>query len=220
MVSLTEENYLKALFSLSGESGNVNVSKLSQLLEVSLPTVNSMMKGLKKKDLVKYEKYKPLTLTDKGKQLATSVIRKHRLTEIYLVEKMGFGWEEVHGIAEQLEHIDSNIFFDRMDELLNFPTIDPHGSPIPDKNGNINRNPYQSLNCCSPGELVKLTAISNDSSDFLKFLNSRDLKLGVIIEIKSIEPFDKSMNVSYQSHSSETFSMLICENLLVESLQN
>ena len=217
MTSLTEENYLKALFSLSEEKGKVNISKLSQLLEVSLPTANSMMKGLKKKDLVKYEKYKPLSLTEKGKQLAASVLRRHRLAEIYMVEKMGFGWEEVHEIAEQMEHINSELFFDRMDELLNFPTIDPHGSPIPDKNGKLKIRSFKKLCDCSVGEKVKLEAISHDSNDFLKFLNTKNLKLGITIEIMSIEPFDKSMNVSYQNHVTETFSQIVCENLLVEN---
>jgi DtxR family Mn-dependent transcriptional regulator len=137
MASQTEENYLKALFSLADEKGEISVSELSRILEVSMPTANSMVKNLHEQGLVHYEKYKPLSLTLKGKKEAALIIRKHRLTEMYLVEKMGFGWEKVHEIAEQIEHIKSTAFFDRMDELLGHPTIDPHGSPIPDKHGRV-----------------------------------------------------------------------------------
>src|SRR5579864_5819241 len=134
MISLTEENYLKALFNLASDAGEVNVNELSKQLDIKMPTVTSMMKKLAEKELVHYESYKPLKLSEKGKKEAGLIIRKHRLTEMFLVEKMGFGWEEVHEIAEQVEHIQSVGFFTKMDELLGFPGIDPHGSPIPDKN--------------------------------------------------------------------------------------
>lgn len=133
---------------------------------------------------------------------------------------MGFGWEEVHEIAEQLEHIDSYIFFERMDELMGFPRIDPHGSPIPDKKGKITQEPYEQLSNCKPGNRVRLAALSDDSSDFIKFLNNRQLHLGTELEIKSAELYDKSMTVSYKGHSSETFSQIICDRLLVERLNN
>jgi DtxR family Mn-dependent transcriptional regulator len=115
MASPTEENYLKALFNLANEQGEINATDLSSILQVSTPTVNSMVRNLCKQGLVNYEKYKPISLTAKGKREAALVIRKHRLTEMYLVEKMGFGWEMVHEIAEQIEHIKSPVFFDRMD---------------------------------------------------------------------------------------------------------
>src|SRR5579863_10022481 len=117
MSSLTEENYLKTLFNLSNESGEVNVNELSKHLGIKMPTVTSMMKKLAAKKLVHHEKYKPLRLTEKGKREAGLIIRKHRLTEMFLVEKMGFGWENVHEIAEQIEHIQSPDFFEKMDEL-------------------------------------------------------------------------------------------------------
>ncbi len=197
MASQTEENYLKSLLMLANQEEIVNTSKLSNLLKVSLPTVNSMIKKLKKQGLINYEKYKPFSLTESGKQAALFVLRKHRLSELYLKEKMGFGWEEVHEIAEQLEHIDSYIFFERMDELMGFPRIDPHGSPIPDKKGKITQEPYEQLSNCKPGNRVRLAALSDDSSDFIKFLNNHQLHLGTELEIKSIELFDKSMVVNY-----------------------
>mgnify|MGYP003631997814 CR=1 FL=1 len=216
MASQTEENYLKALYSLSVGKTDVNISELSAALNVSKPTVNSMVKNLKGQGLVKYEKYKPLSLTAKGRKAAALIVRKHRLTEMYLVEKMGFGWEEVHEIAEQLEHVNSSVLFDRMDEIMDHPMVDPHGSPIPDKHGNISETQYEPLSKFTSGRKVKFTALAHSSTEFLKFLNSRELSLGTELEIKSIEPYDGSMVLSYQNHASETFTQAVCESLLVE----
>lgn len=220
MASVTEENYLKALFILVSERGMATISDLSSLLKVSLPTANSMIKNLKKQDLVNYEKYKPLSLTEKGKREAALVLRKHRLTEMFLVTKMGFGWEVVHEIAEQIEHIDSTIFFERMDELMGHPTIDPHGSPIPDKEGRIAEEVYEQLSSCKAGDNVRLIALAHSAADFLKYLNNRDLHLGVEMEVISVEPFDGSMVVRYPNHPSETLTHPVCERLRVELVEN
>ena len=218
MNSLTEENYLKALFNISNETGEVNVTELSKRLNIKMPTVTSMMKKLAEKKLVHYESYKPLHLTEKGKKEAGLILRKHRLAEMFLVEKMKMGWEDVHDIAEQLEHVQSPVFFDKMDEMLSHPKMDPHGSPIPDKNGKIVWKEYNKLSDCKAGETVKLAAVINTSSDFLKFLNTRELKLGLKIKIKSIEPFDQSIIVSYGKHATEVLSHVACERLLVEKM--
>lgn len=219
MISQTEENYLKALWNITSNKGEASVNELSKQLDIKMPTVNSMMKRLAEKGLVIYESYKPLKLTDKGKKLAALIIRKHRLTEMYLVEKMGFGWEQVHDIAEQIEHIQSPAFFEKMDELLGFPKVDPHGSPIPDKNGKIEVEQYIryiKLSECKAGDTVTFMAVSHSSDDLLKFLNSRDLSLGSKIKIKSVEPFDDSMIVSYGSKKAEMLSNKVCEKLLVK----
>lgn len=215
MYSLAEENYLKALYLLSGKVGAVNVNDLSKQLHIKMPTVNSMMKRLFEKGLIHYESYKPIKLTTEGKKQAALIIRKHRLTEMFLVEKMGFGWEEVHPIAEQIEHIDAPAFFDRMDALLGFPKTDPHGSPIPSKNGEIEWIAYVNLSNCHAGEKVILSAVTNSSDEFLRFLNSKDIKLGDVIRILDVEPFDGSMQLSVSNRSPETFSKLVCEKLLV-----
>ena len=215
MASQTEENYLKSLFNLANEKDEVNVSELAAQMQVSMPTVNSMVKTLKKNGWLIYEKYKPVTLTLAGKKEAALVIRKHRLTEMFLVNKMGFGWEEVHEIAEQVEHIHAPKFFERMDEMMGFPTIDPHGSPIPDKQGRIQERNYIPLSKCTKGQQVKLAALTNSSTEFLEFLNSRELSLGTELTIKSVESYDQSMVVSYESHHSETLSEKVCERLLV-----
>ncbi len=216
MNSLTEENYLKALFNIANEAGEVNVTELSKRLGIKMPTVTSMMKKLSEKKLVHYESYKPLRLTDKGRKEAGLIIRKHRLTEMFLVDKMKMGWEDVHDIAEQIEHIQSPVFFDKMDELLGYPKVDPHGSPIPDKNGKVVWIEYNKLSDCKAGETVKLAAVINTSSDFLKFLNAREMRLGLKIKIKSIEQFDKSIVVSYGKRQAEVLSNVVCERLLVE----
>lgn len=218
MHSLTEENYLKALFNLSNNKGEVSVNELSKRLEIKMPTVNSMMKKLAEKKLVFYESYKPLRLTEKGKKEAGLVIRKHRLTEMFLVQKMGFGWEEVHEIAEQIEHLQSSLFFEKMDALLGYPTVDPHGSPIPDKSGKIDLKHYEKLSDCKAGETVILAAVIHTTDEFLKFLNTRELHLGLKMKIKSVEVFDGTMVVSYNKRSSETLSHTVCERLLVERL--
>lgn len=221
MISQTEENYLKALWNITSNKGEASVNELSKQLDIKMPTVNSMMKRLAEKGLVIYESYKPLKLTEKGKKQAALIIRKHRLTEMYLVEKMGFGWEQVHDIAEQIEHIQSPDFFEKMDELLGYPKVDPHGSPIPDKNGKIEAEQYIryiKLSDCKAGETVTFMAVSHSSDDLLKYLNSRDLALGSKIKIRSIEPFDDSMTVSYGSKKAEMLSNKVCEKLLVRPL--
>lgn len=216
--SSVEENYLKALFSLSNDTGEVNVNDLSKHLDIKMPTVTSMMKKLASKKLVHYESYKPLRLTEIGKREAALIIRKHRLTEMYLVEKMGFGWEEVHEIAEQIEHIKSPEFFARMDELLDYPKFDPHGSPIPDKSGKMVWKKYNKLSECKPGDNVKITAVIDSSDEFLKFLNGKEIYLGLTMKINIVESFDNTMVVSYENHSSETLSHIVCERLLVEKV--
>ncbi len=215
MASTTEENYLKALFNLSNSTGEVGISDLAQSLQVSLPTANSMVKSLQKGGWVIYEKYKPVVLTLEGKKAAALVIRKHRLTEMFLVKKMGFGWEEVHEVAEQIEHIHAPKFFKRMDEILGYPTVDPHGSPIPDAQGRMQEFSYQPLSTCRVGQEVQLTALTNSSAEFLEFLNGRALKLGLQLKIHSREAYDQSMVISYENHPSETLSEKVCERLLV-----
>jgi DtxR family Mn-dependent transcriptional regulator len=218
MHSYTEENYLKALFNLANEKGDVSANELSKRLAIKMPTVNSMMKKLAEKKLVHYEVYKPLRLTEKGKKEAGLIIRKHRLTEMFLVQNMGFGWEEVHEIAEQIEHLQAPNFFEKMDALLGYPKIDPHGSPIPDKTGKMEWIHYEKLSSCKAGDTVKLSAVIHTTDDFLKFLNIRELQLGLKIKIKAVEKFDGSMVVSYNKRTGEMLSYTVCERLLVEKL--
>ena len=191
----------------------------SKALKIKMPTVTSMTKKLAAEKLVHYESYKPLRLTEKGRKEAALIIRKHRLTEMFLAEKMGFGWEDVHDIAEQVEHIKSPQFFEKMDEILGYPKMDPHGEPIPDKSGKIESKQYIKLSECKAGDTIKFSAVINTSFEFLKFLNSRELHLGLKMKIKSVEPFDGTMTISYGKKTSETLSHTVCERLLVEKLK-
>lgn len=215
MYSLAEENYLKSLFLLSEATGTTGVNELSKRLSIKMPTVNSMIKRLAEKGLVRYESYQPIQLTAKGKLAAALILRKHRLTEMFLVEKMGFGWEEVHEIAEQVEHIHAPRFFERMDEMLQYPKVDPHGSPIPDASGNISGAKYGKLSDCTVGATVYFAAVTNSADDFLRYLNDKDLRLGSRITVLSIESFDGSMVLRYEGHKAETLSAVATEKILV-----
>ena len=215
MNSLTEENYLKAIFHLLDSENQVTVNELSKFLQIKMPSVNSMMKKFADKNWVIYETYKPIKVTELGRKEAAIVVRKHRLTEMFLVEKMGFGWENVHEIAEQLEHVHSEDFFDKMDEILNFPKVDPHGEPIPDKDGIIITQNLKKLSECKVNDMVILTSVTISTDDFLNYLNQRNLALGAEILIKNIEKFDGSMQIEF-SDRTEILSKMVCEKLLVK----
>lgn len=217
MNSFTEENYLKAMFNLSEKSGEVTVKELSETLHIKMPTVNSMVKKLAAKGFLNYAAYRPIQLTEHGKREALSIIRKHRLTEMFLVEKMGFGWEEVHEVAEQIEHIHSPQFFAKMDELLDFPSVDPHGSPIPDASGKIRWKTYETLSQIMPGETVRLVAVTRSNDEFLKYLNTKNINLDIQIEVLEKEKFDQNMTVRFHGKIS-VLSPKVTEKLLVEKL--
>lgn len=201
------------------ENGEASINMLSKRLEIKMPTVNSMTKKMADKKLVNYESYKPISLTKKGRKEAAMILRKHRLTEMFLVQKMGFGWEEVHPIAEQIEHIQSPRFFEKMDELLDYPEFDPHGSPIPDKDGNIGESLRTPLSLIKEKSKAKFMAVGDSSTDFLNFLNKKNIQLGSIIEVMQIEPFDKSMKVKVEDSTVIELSPIACEKILVLPLE-
>ncbi|MFN3019759.1 metal-dependent transcriptional regulator [Soonwooa sp.] len=215
MNSLTEENYLKALYHLMNDEHEVSVNDLSKRLQIKMPSVNSMIKKFAEKNWVIYESYKPIRVTEAGRKEAALIVRKHRLTEMFLVEKMGFGWENVHEIAEQLEHIHSDAFFDKMDEILHHPKVDPHGEPIPDKDGVVVQPELKKLSQCKVDENVVFASVATSSDDFLSYLNKRNIQLGTEMKVISIESFDQSMLIEIDGKQ-EVFSKLVCEKLLVK----
>ncbi|MBA4057621.1 MAG: iron (metal) dependent repressor, dtxr family protein [Marivirga sp.] len=216
MGSLTEENYIKSMYSLSLEAGKVTVSELAKKLHVKLPTVNSMIKKLAVKKLVSYAPYQGIKLTEKGKKEALSIIRKHRLAELFLVQVMGLGWEEVHDIAEQLEHVNSERFFNRIDELLGYPKADPHGEPIPDVNGKITSKNRISLSQVKEGSCVKITGVGNDEKSFLDHLNSKGLQIGESITLKRKELFDGSITILNKAKKETMLTHQVAERIWVE----
>jgi DtxR family Mn-dependent transcriptional regulator len=218
MPTQTKENYLKALYHLDQKSDKISLTDLSKKMGVSAPTVNDMVKKLQKQGWVDYQKYKPLKITNEGKLVAGLIIRKHRLTEMFLTQIMSFGWEEVHDIAEEMEHLKTPKLFERMDELLGFPTEDPHGSPIPDKEGVFHSANYQRLINIEPGNSVVIKALENSSVDFLQFLNKKNIQLGTELIIHSVESFDQTYTVSYADHENISLSETVCGRLLVEEL--
>ncbi len=215
MISPTEENYLKALFALSQNKDGVTANELSKHLDIKMPTVNSMMKRLADKGLVNYESYKPFSLSVEGKRRAALIIRKHRLTEMFLVQKMGFEWDEVHPIAEQIEHIQSDIFFEKMDFLLGYPHTDPHGSPIPSLEGELPIINNKKLSDCIVGQEVTFNAVSNSSPEFLKFLKDKKMALGLSFTIVNIEDYDGSVDIKIQDLPKVTLSKIVSDKILV-----
>ncbi len=216
MPTQTKENYLKAIYFLTTSGEAVTVTALGKSMQVSKPTANNMIKKLAANGWINYEKYKPLQFTERGELEAALIIRKHRLTEMFLVEIMGFGWEEVHQIAEDMEHLKTEELFDRMDEMLGYPTVDPHGSPIPDKEGVFDRKSYASLSSVGVGGKAELRAISDSSVALLQMLNEKGISLGTKFTIIKIEEFDKSMVVNYRNAEEVSLSHEVCKRLMVD----
>ncbi|MCH2231981.1 MAG: metal-dependent transcriptional regulator [Crocinitomicaceae bacterium] len=198
MLSFTEENYLKALIQLTvfEEMHEVGVNKLASCLEVKPATASDMVRKLKGKSLVNYEKYGKVSLTAVGRKSGMLVIRRHRLWETFLQEKLGFSWDEVHELAEQLEHIHSKKLIDRLDQFLDFPEFDPHGDAIPNAAGEIILPYRKTLTEVKEGELVKIIAVKEDSSEFLQYVDKIGLMIGDAILIESKEEFDSLTTIN------------------------
>ena len=215
-LSTTEENYLKAIFSLSKKSdGVVSTNHIADKLSTKASSVTDMIKKLADKMLVNYKKYQGVSLTQKGRKTAISIVRNHRLWEVFLVEKLHFKWDEVHDLAEELEHIKSDELTERLDAFLNYPTHDPHGDPIPDKNGNIEQSINEPLTNMDEGDLCIIVGVIDSSSLFLKFLDKRTIKLGSILKILQKEAFDNSMLVEIDGNR-HSISQQIIKNILVK----
>lgn len=215
MESLTEENYIKSIYSLSQVSGEVFVSELARKLAVKQPTVNSMVKKLAAKKIVAYVPYQGVKLTEKGRKEALNIIRKHRLAELFLVKMMGLGWEEVHDIAEQLEHVNSARFYARIDEMLNYPKFDPHGEPIPDANGKISVAQSTALADLKESTTATIVAVTEDHKSFLDLLNVKGVQIGDRVKIIKKELFDGSVTVQLKSKKNVVLTHQVAERILV-----
>lgn len=198
MLSQTEENYLKALFHLTVEDpskSEAGTNELASHLNVKPATANDMLKKLKEKNLINHEKYGKIKLTKSGKKNAIELIRKHRLWETFLYEKLNFTWDEVHEVAEQLEHIHSEKLIQKLDEFLNFPKVDPHGDAIPNAKGELEKETRKSLAEMPIGKLCKMVAVKDNSAPFLQYVMQLGLGLKSKIKVLAIRSFDDSLEI-------------------------
>jgi DtxR family Mn-dependent transcriptional regulator len=215
-MTFSEENYLKTIYHLTIISDSeISTNAIAEKMETKASSVTDMLKKLAEKDLVNYKKYQGVSLTEKGKLSAKMIVRKHRLWEVFLVEKLDFSWDEVHDIAEQLEHIKSEKLINKLDDFLGNPTEDPHGDPIPDVNGRIIKIEKQLLSELHETQIGICVGVKDTSSEFLKYLDKQGIALGSKIEIIAKESFDLSVKIKVDTKDM-TISNKIASNLFVK----
>jgi DtxR family Mn-dependent transcriptional regulator len=219
METLSEENYLKSIYNL-GKQGHEKISPtvISQALNNNPASVVDMIKKLKRKKLIHYEKSKGVKLTDKGKATAISVIRNHRLWEVFLLDKLHYKWDEVHSIAEQLEHVHSPELAERLDKYLGFPQYDPHGDPIPKSNGEMPRVSRLTVWEMKPGKLFQIVGIKDSSAAFLHYLQKLNIKIGTQVKMLEKIDFDGSVSLQIGGKTKVNVSKQFAGNVLVDEV--
>ncbi|MGI9531853.1 metal-dependent transcriptional regulator [Lutimonas sp.] len=219
MYSQAEENYLKTIYALESEYGNeVSTNLIAGKIKTKASSVTDMLKKLAVKELVVYKKYQGVYLTELGRLSALKVIRKHRLWECFLVQKLQFNWDEVHEIAEQLEHVKSEVLINKLDAFLRFPKLDPHGDPIPDAQGRMMLNKTKTITDMRIGSAGVFVGVKDSSATFLKYLNKKNLALGDKIRVIDIEPFDNSYHIETKTHRLVITSN-VAENLCLKNVK-
>ncbi len=217
MITLAEENYLKAILSISlNEGGKVSTNAIAQEISTSAASVSDMLKKLQEKKLIKYQKYKGVELSKLGAKKAINILRKHRLWETFLVNNLGFNWGEVHEVAEQLEHIKSEELIDRLDAYLKHPKFDPHGEPIPTKDGKIHHTNTIALTKLPANTKGKLMGVTLDEKAFLDYLTQLNISIGTEIELIKINSFDKSLEIMI-SNEKRQISNEVAKHLLIKT---
>ena len=217
MLSQTEENYLKTLFGLSFsriDKSEAGTNELAMELGVKPATANEMLKKLKEKKWVSYEKYGKISLTPKGKELAIQVVRKHRLWETFLHDKLEFTWDEVHDAAEQLEHVNSSKLIERLEKFLGYPKFDPHGDPIPNAKGEMVIEKRINLAEMNEGETRQMVAVKDNSIEFLQYVKKLGLKINSLIKVLEKEEYDDLIKIEV-SNKQHTVSKKFAENILL-----
>jgi DtxR family Mn-dependent transcriptional regulator len=216
-LTYTEENYLKAIYGIQAdkESGEVSVNEIAERMQTKPATVTDMLRKLSDKQLIHYEKYKKILLSDSGRSEALGILRKHRLWESFLYKKLHFSWDEVHEVAEQLEHIRSQKLVDRLDEFLGFPQYDPHGDPIPQADGKLPQSGATLLSEAEEGKNYKIVAVKDTSTAFLQQLKRFALEIGTQLKITERMPYDNSIIVAVGKNNSIQLSEKITQNLMV-----
>ena len=217
MITLAEENYLKAILSISlNKDGKVSTNAIANEIGTSAASVSDMLKKLQEKKFIKYEKYKGVELSESGQNKALNVLRKHRLWETFLVNKLGFNWSEVHDVAEQLEHIQSAELIDRLDIFLEHPKFDPHGEPIPTKEGEIESTNTTPLNELQVNTKGKIMGVSLDEKDFLDYLTKLNITIGTEITLLEKISFDKSLSIKI-ANTKQHISNDVAKHLLIKT---
>lgn len=217
-MTFSEENYLKTIYHLTNLlDSEISTNAIAEKMETKASSVTDMLKKLAEKNLVNYKKYQGVSLTEKGLHSAKMIVRKHRLWEVFLVDKLDFPWDEVHDIAEQLEHIKSEKLINKLDEFLNFPTEDPHGDPIPNADGMIVKVEKQLLSELTEKQTGVCVGVKDTSSEFLQYLDKQEIALGSKIEVLSKETFDLSLRIKV-SNKELMISNKIAANLFVKKV--
>lgn len=218
-LSVAEENYIKAIYKLQEGDAAVTTNALAYELDTKPASVTDMAKKLKEKKLIEYEKYQGITLSPEGRKTALQVVRRHRLWECFLVDKLSFSWEEVHELAEELEHVRSEKLINRLSDYLGNPLIDPHGDPIPDANGKLAKpRPQTSLDQANAKRLV-VTAVTDQSATLLAFLNAKHIKLGTQLEIIAHYEYDNSIEIKVRQQPPITISEQVAKHIMVRPVQ-
>jgi DtxR family Mn-dependent transcriptional regulator len=214
MNTLAEENHLKSIYHLSLNSTSVSTNQLAALLNTKASSVTDMLKKLSEKGLINYMPYQGVSLTAAGEKIAVNIIRKHRLWEYFLVEKLGFKWDQVHEMAEELEHISSNELIDRLDKFMDYPKYDPHGDPIPDCNGLFKIHNLKAVSSVGINEGGVICGVRDHSTPFLQYLEKQDLVIGKKIVVKDIIEFDRSVILISEGKQIQ-ISREVANNLLI-----
>ncbi|MBK6541561.1 MAG: metal-dependent transcriptional regulator [Flavobacteriales bacterium] len=219
MVTLTrsEEDHLKAVYALLQDGESAFTKDIAARLNTKASSVTDMLKKLAEKGFLKHEPYYGAKLTAKGTAHALTLVRKHRLWETFLVERLSFGWDEVHEVAEQLEHISSPKLVDRLDDYLGNPRFDPHGDPIPDRQGKLRVRKTKRLDTCTTGDTVRIAAVSETTDGLLRLLDSKGLRIGSVLTVQELHAFDGSMDVKPKSGAAFSLSKDVSHHLQVES---
>ena len=216
MLSYAEENYLKAIYHLSQHGkAAVSTNAIAESLKTTPASVSDMIRKLAKKEVIIYQKYQGANISESGKKIALRVIRKHRLWEVFLVNKLRFHWDEVHEVAEQLEHIKSPLLIQRLDEFLDYPKFDPHGDPIPDENGEFTEKKRMPLNEFEIGEKGVVVAVDDSSPAFLRYLDKVGISIGTLLKVEDKIEFDGSMEINIDGKRNINISGTIARNILV-----
>jgi DtxR family Mn-dependent transcriptional regulator len=212
----SEENYIKSIYHLEGVDGMVTTNELAAELKTTPASVSDMLKKLKAKKLLIYEKYQGFKLSGEGKKIALGIIRKHRLWEYFLVHKLELGWDEVHEIAEQLEHINSLILTEKLDGFLDYPKFDPHGDPIPDINGKMEVNKQINLIDLQVNTLAEVSAVGSQSTELLELLRHKNISIGTKLEVKRKFSFDNSVEIKIKTIPAFSISQQLAQTLFVK----